>query len=184
MKNWGAFVLQKARKDGHLQVPRLQFLRRDQRGLHMRRTVVDSQPWDSQMTIFSCLLQHKGAPIFHYDWSHLCRGQSFLLHSAVEGCRNMVERVRPSLQTGCYRTTSPEEPSRWLLSLYVERKKKKKIKPPLFWKKRQISASLFSTIRRCTNFFATKIAGEVCAIWKVWRAKKGRKAVGPGGGAI
>ena len=41
-----------------------QFLRRDQRGLHMRRTVVDSQPWDSQMTIFSCLLQHKGAPIF------------------------------------------------------------------------------------------------------------------------
>ena len=79
-------MLQKARKDGHLRVPRLQFLRRDQRGLHMRRTVVDSQPWDSQMTIFSCLLQYKGAPIFQ-------------------------------------------------------------IKQPLFWKKRQISASLAPPIK-------------------------------------
>ena len=62
LKNWGSFVLQHARKVGHLRVAMLQFLRRDQRRLRLPRTAVDSQPCDLPMTNFSCLLQHKGAP--------------------------------------------------------------------------------------------------------------------------
>ena len=47
-----------------LQFTMLQFLRRDQRRLRLPRVAVDSQPCDLPMTNFSCLLQHKGAPIF------------------------------------------------------------------------------------------------------------------------
>ena len=75
LKNWGAFVLQKARKDGHLRVPRLQFLRRDQRRLRLPRVAVDSQPCDLPMTNFSCLLQHKGAPIFQIKQPLFCSRQ-------------------------------------------------------------------------------------------------------------
>ena len=57
-------MLQTARKYGHLRVPRLRI---HYRTTHVKTTLISTeelQPWDSQMTIFSCLLQHKGAPIF------------------------------------------------------------------------------------------------------------------------
>ncbi len=56
--------MQKTRKDGHLKVKRLQFLRRDQRRLRLPRVAVDSQSWGLSMAIFSYLLQQKFAPIF------------------------------------------------------------------------------------------------------------------------
>ena len=57
-------MLQKERKSGHWQVERLQFLKREQRGLRLRYAVIDLQPCDLQTAKFSCLLHHKGAPIF------------------------------------------------------------------------------------------------------------------------
>ena len=43
LKNWGKILLYERRKDGHLRTPRLQFLRRDQRGLLLFCVVIDSQ---------------------------------------------------------------------------------------------------------------------------------------------
>ena len=63
VKNLGSFLLQLTRKDGHLQVPRLQFFRTDQPRLRLRRVVIDSQPSDLQMNIFSCPLHHKVAEL-------------------------------------------------------------------------------------------------------------------------
>ena len=57
-------MLQKERKSGHWQVERLQFLKREQRGLRLRYAVIDLQPCDLQTAKFSCLLHHKGALIF------------------------------------------------------------------------------------------------------------------------
>ena len=56
--------MQKERKSGHWQVERLQFLKREQRGLRLRYAVIDLQPGDLQTAKFSCLLHHKGALIF------------------------------------------------------------------------------------------------------------------------
>ena len=56
-------MVQKERKSGHWQVERLQFLKREQRGLRLRYAVIDLQPFDLQTAKFSCLLHHKGAPI-------------------------------------------------------------------------------------------------------------------------
>ena len=66
LKNIGSplWVLQKERKSGHWQVERLQFLKREQRGLRLRYAVIDLQPGDLQTAKFSCLLHHKGALIF------------------------------------------------------------------------------------------------------------------------
>ena len=57
-------MVQKERKSGHWQVERLQFLKREQRGLRLRYAVIDLQPCDLQTAKFSCLLHHKGALIF------------------------------------------------------------------------------------------------------------------------
>ena len=57
-------MVQKERKSGHWQVERLQFLKREQRGLRLRYAVIDLQPGDLQTANFSCLLNHKGALIF------------------------------------------------------------------------------------------------------------------------
>ena len=57
-------MLQKERKSGHWQVERLQFLKREQRGLRLRYAVIDLQPGDLQTAKFSCLLHHKGSQIF------------------------------------------------------------------------------------------------------------------------
>ena len=57
-------MAQKERKSGHWQVERLQFLKREQRGLRLCYAVVDLQPWGLQMAIFSYLLQHKECPNF------------------------------------------------------------------------------------------------------------------------
>ena len=57
-------MLQKERKSGHWQVERLQFLKREQRGLRLRYAVIDLQPCDLQTAKFSCLLHYKGALIF------------------------------------------------------------------------------------------------------------------------
>ena len=57
-------MLQKERKSGHWQVERLQFLKREQRGLRLRYAVIDLQPCDLQTAKIFCLLQHKGARIF------------------------------------------------------------------------------------------------------------------------
>ena len=64
LKNWGKILLYERRKDGHLRTPRLQFLRRDQRGLRLPRVGIDSQFARSPSGHFSYLLQQKVAPIF------------------------------------------------------------------------------------------------------------------------
>ena len=56
-------MLQKERKSGHWQVERLQFLKREQRGLRLLYPVIDLQPCDLQTAKFACLLHHRGALI-------------------------------------------------------------------------------------------------------------------------
>ena len=57
-------MVQKERKSGHWQVERLQFLKREQRGLRLRYAVIDLQPCDLQTAKFFCLLHNKGTLIF------------------------------------------------------------------------------------------------------------------------
>ena len=67
VKKRGFFLLQLTRKDGDLQVSRLQFFRTDQQRLRLRRVVIDSQPSDLQMTTFSSLLHRKIATFPHTE---------------------------------------------------------------------------------------------------------------------
>ena len=57
-------MVQKERKSGHWQVERLQFLKREQRGLRLHDAVIELQPCYLQTAIFSSLLQHKECPNF------------------------------------------------------------------------------------------------------------------------
>ena len=57
-------MVQKERKSGHWQVERLQFLKREQRGLRLRYGVRDLQPCDLQAAKLSCFLDQKRALIF------------------------------------------------------------------------------------------------------------------------
>ena len=66
-------MLQKERKSGRWQVEKLQFLKREQRGLRLRYAVIDLQPCDLQTAKFSCLLHHKGALIFQIKRPLFCR---------------------------------------------------------------------------------------------------------------
>ena len=93
MENWGAFVLQKARKDGHLRVPRLRI---HYRTTHVKTTLISTeelQPWDSQMTIFSCLLQHKGAPIFQIKQPLFWKKRQ--ISASLEGAEQPVLSLSP-----------------------------------------------------------------------------------------
>ena len=74
-------MVQKERKSGHWQVERLQFLKREQRGLRLRYAVIDLQPCDLQTAKFSCLLHHKAALIFQIKRPLFCmrRGELWWL---------------------------------------------------------------------------------------------------------
>ena len=82
-------MLQKERKSGHWQVERLQFLKREQRGLRLRYAVIDLQPCDLQTAKFSCLLHHKGALIFQI------KRPLFWKNGRI--CPSLVEMMNPGI---------------------------------------------------------------------------------------
>ena len=66
-------MLQETRKSGYLTVAGLRIYYHATQAKILLVSKEELQPWDSQMTIFSCLLQHKGAPIFQIKQPLFCR---------------------------------------------------------------------------------------------------------------